>query len=429
MLDLGFVRDNLSKIEEMLRHRGMNSDVVLKDFRTVDAQRRQAITSAETLKAERNRLTEQIAGMKKSGQDASQVIAETKNMRVQIQELEKAAEEYDTRLSQVLVNIPNTPHESVPVGRGSEDNVEIRRWGAPPKFDFTPKPHWEVGEQLGILDLERAAKLSGARFAVYWGAGAHLERALANFMLDVHTKEHGYTEVLPPYLVNSASMYGTGQLPKFASDSFRVPHGEKDLWLVPTAEVPVTNLYRDETLEASRLPISLTAYTACFRSEAGSYGKDVRGIIRQHQFQKVELVKFANPETSYEQLEKLTHDAEEILQKLGLHYRVVTLCTADIGFSAAKTYDLEVWLPGQQLFREISSCSNFETFQARRANIRLRREGKSKSVYVHTLNGSGLAVGRTWLAILENYQQADGSVVVPEALRPYMGADRIVARA
>jgi len=429
MLDLGFVRDNLPTIEEMLRHRGMNPDVVLKDFRTVDAQRRQAITSAETLKAERNRLTEQIAGMKKSGQDASQVIAETKNMRVQIQELEKAAEEYDTRLSQVLVNIPNTPHESVPVGRGSEDNVEIRRWGAPPKFDFTPKPHWEVGEQLGILDLERAAKLSGARFAVYWGAGAHLERALANFMLDVHTKEHGYTEVLPPYLVNSASMYGTGQLPKFASDSFRVPHGEKDLWLVPTAEVPVTNLYRDETLEASRLPISLTAYTACFRSEAGSYGKDVRGIIRQHQFQKVELVKFANPETSYEQLEKLTHDAEEILQKLGLHYRVVTLCTADIGFSAAKTYDLEVWLPGQQLFREISSCSNFETFQARRANIRLRREGKSKSVYVHTLNGSGLAVGRTWLAILENYQQADGTVVVPEALQPYMGADRIVARA
>ena len=429
MLDLGFVRDNLPKIEEMLRHRGMNPDVVLKDFRTVDAQRRQAITSAETLKAERNRLTEQIAGMKKSGQDASQVIAETKNMRVQIQELEKAAEEYDTRLSQVLVNIPNTPHESVPVGRGSEDNVEIRRWGAPPKFDFTPKPHWEVGEQLGILDLERAAKLSGARFAVYWGAGAHLERALANFMLDVHTKEHGYTEVLPPYLVNSASMYGTGQLPKFASDSFRVPHGEKDLWLVPTAEVPVTNLYRDETLEASWVPISLTAYTACFRSEAGSYGKDVRGIIRQHQFQKVELVKFANPETSYEQLEKLTHDAEEILQKLGLHYRVVTLCTADIGFSAAKTYDLEVWLPGQQLFREISSCSNFETFQARRANIRLRREGKSKSVYVHTLNGSGLAVGRTWLAILENYQQADGTVVVPEALQPYMGADRIVARA
>ena len=413
----------------MLRHRGMNPEVVLKDFRTVDTQRRQAITSAETLKAERNRLTEQIAGLKKSGQDASQVIGETKDMRVQIQELEKAAEEYDARLSGVLVNIPNIPHDSVPVGKGSEDNVEVRRWGAPPHFDFTPKPHWEIGEQLGILDLERAAKLSGARFAVYWDAGARLERALANFMLDVHTKEHGYTEVLPPYLVNSESMYGTGQLPKFASDLFRVPHGEKDLWLVPTAEVPVTNLYRDETLDIASLPISLTAYTPCFRSEAGSYGKDVRGIIRQHQFQKVELVKFASPESSYEQLEKLTHDAEEILQKLGLHYRVMALCTADIGFSAAKTYDLEVWLPGQQLFREISSCSNFESFQARRANVRLRREGKSKSTFVHTLNGSGLAVGRTWLAILENFQQADGSVLVPDALRPYMGTDRIVARA
>jgi seryl-tRNA synthetase len=429
MLDLGFVRDNLPRIEEMLRHRGMNPEVVLKDFRTVDTQRRQAITSAETLKAERNRLTEQIAGLKKSGQDASQVIGETKDMRVQIQELEKAAEEYDARLSGVLVNIPNIPHDSVPVGKGSEANVEVRRWGAPPHFDFTPKPHWEIGEQLGILDLERAAKLSGARFAVYWDAGARLERALANFMLDVHTKEHGYTEVLPPYLVNSESMYGTGQLPKFASDLFRVPHGEKDLWLVPTAEVPVTNLYRDETLDIASLPISLTAYTPCFGSEAGSYGKDVRGIIRQHQFQKVELVKFANPESSYEQLEKLTHDAEEILQKLGLHYRVMALCTADIGFSAAKTYDLEVWLPGQQLFREISSCSNFESFQARRANIRLRREGKSKSTFVHTLNGSGLAVGRTWLAILENFQQADGSVLVPDALRPYMGTDRIVARA
>ena len=429
MLDLGFVRDNLPRIEEMLRHRGMNPELVLKDFRTVDTQRRQAITSAETLKAERNRLTEQIAGLKKSGQDASQVIGETKDMRVQIQELEKAAEEYDARLSGVLVNIPNIPHDSVPVGKGSEDNVEVRRWGPPPHFDFTPKAHWEIGEQLGSLDLERAAKLSGARFAVYWDAGARLERALANFMLDVHTKEHGYTEVLPPYLVNSESMYGTGQLPKFASDLFRVPHGEKDLWLVPTAEVPVTNLYRDETLDIASLPVSLTAYTPCFRSEAGSYGKDVRGIIRQHQFQKVELVKFASPESSYEQLEKLTHDAEEILQKLGLHYRVMALCTADIGFSAAKTYDLEVWLPGQQLFREISSCSNFESFQARRANIRLRREGKSKSTFVHTLNGSGLAVGRTWLAILENFQQADGSVLVPDALRPYMGTDRIVARA
>jgi seryl-tRNA synthetase len=428
MLDLGFVRDNLPKIEEMLRHRGMNPAAVLGDFGTVDAQRRQAITSAETVKAERNRLTEQIGALKKSGQDAGPLVAETKDMRVQIQELEKAAEEYDARLTEILVGIPNMPHVSVPVGHSTSDNVEVRRWGAPPKFDFTPKPHWELGEQLGILDLERAAKLSGARFAVYWDAGARLERALANFMLDIHTKERGYTEVLPPYLVNSESMYGTGQLPKFAADSFRVPHGDKDLWLVPTAEVPLTNLYRDEILDSSRLPISITAYTPCFRSEAGSYGKDVRGIIRQHQFQKVELVKFADPETSYDQLEKLTHDAEEILQKLGLHYRVVVLSTGDMGASSAKTYDIEVWLPGQQLFREISSCSNFEAFQARRANIRLRREGKSKPGFVHTLNGSGLAVGRTWLAILENYQQADGSVVVPEALRPYMGVDRITRR-
>jgi seryl-tRNA synthetase len=378
------------------------------------------------LKAHRNRLSDKIPGMKKAGQDVSQLIAETKDMRVQIQELEKAAEEYDTRLSDVLVGIPNVPHASVPAGKSPADNVEVRRWGAPPQFDFKPKPHWELGEQLGILDLERAAKLSGARFAVYWDAGARLERALANFMLDVHTREHGYTEVLPPYLVNSKSMYGTGQLPQFAADLFRVPHGDKDLWLVPTAEVPVTNLYRDEVLDGIRLPVSLTAYTPCFRSEAGSYGKDVRGIIRQHQFQKVELVKFARPEDSYRDLEKLTHDAEEILQRLGLHYRVVVLSTADMGFSSAKTYDLEVWLPGQQLFREISSCSNFEAFQARRANIRFRRDGKGKPEFVHTLNGSGLAVGRTWLAVLENYQQADGSVSIPEALRPYMGTDRIV---
>jgi len=428
MLDLSFVRDNIPRIEEMLRNRGMNPDVVLKDFRTVDAQRRQAINAAETLKAHRNRLSEEIAGLKKSGQDAGELIAETKDMRVQIQELEKAAEEYDTRLSEVLVGIPNFPHESVPVGKSSDQNLEVRRWGTPPKFDFPPKPHWELGEQLGILDLERAAKLSGARFAVYWDAGARLERALANFMLEVHLREHGYTEVLPPFMVNSESMYGTGQLPKFASDSFRVPHGDKDLWLVPTAEVPVTNLYRDEVLEYAKLPISLTAYTPCFRSEAGSYGKDVRGIIRQHQFQKVELVKFSRPEDSYEQLEKLTHDAEEILQRLGLHYRVMVLCTADMGFSSAKTYDLEVWLPGQQLYREISSCSNFEAFQARRANIRFRGEGKSKPGFVHTLNGSGLAIGRTWLAILENYQQADGSVIVPEVLRSYMGTDRILPR-
>ena len=429
MLDLSFVRDHLSKIEAMLRDRGMNPDVLLKDFREVDAQRRQAITTAEELKAHRNRLSDKIPGMKKSAQDVSQLIAETKDMREQIQELEKAAEEYDTRLSDILVELPNVPHASVPVGKSPADNVEVRRWGSPPQFDFAPKPHWELGEQLGILDLERAAKLSGARFAVYWDAGARLERALANFMLDVHTREHGYTEVLPPYLVNSKSMYGTGQLPKFADDLFRVPHGDKgDLWLVPTAEVPVTNLYRDEVLEEATLPVSLTAYTPCFRSEAGSYGKDVRGIIRQHQFQKVELVKFSRPENSYEELEKLTHNAEEILRKLGLHYRVMVLSTTDTSFSSAKTYDLEVWLPGQQIFREISSCSNFEAFQARRANIRFRREGKGKPEFVHTLNGSGLAVGRTWLAVLENYQQADGSILIPEVLRPYMGTDRIVSR-
>src|SRR5579864_7168186 len=425
MLDLNFVRDNLPLVEEKLRQRGMKPAEVLKNFAQVDAQRRQAITSAETMQAQRNRASEEIAKLKKSGQDASALIAETKALREQVEELGKAAEEYEVRLQQILVGIPNIPHASVPVGRTADDNVEVRRWGTPPKFDFAPKPHWEIGEQLGVLDLERAAKISGARFAVYWDLGARLERALANFMLDLHTREHGYTEVLPPYLVNSESMYGTGQLPKFAADSFRVPHGEKDLWLIPTAEVPVTNLYRDETLDVSRLPVSLTAYTACFRSEAGSYGKDVRGIIRQHQFQKVELVKFAHPDHSYDELEKLTRHAETVLQKLGLHYRVVTLCTADMGFSSAKTYDIEVWLPGQGLFREISSCSNFESFQARRANIRFRPDGKGKTEYLHTLNGSSLAVGRTWVAIVENYQQADGSVVVPEVLRPYIGAERI----
>jgi len=425
MLDLSFVRDNLSVVEEKLRLRGMDPAQVLKDFHQVDTQRRQAITEAETMKARRNRASEDIAKLKKSGQDASAQIAETKELREQIQQREKAAEEFEAKLNDILSGIPNLPHESVPAGKSAEDNVEVRRWGAPPKFDFTPKPHWELGEQLGVLDFERATKLSGARFAVYWDLGARLERALANFMLDLHTRDHGYTEVLPPYLVNSESMYGTGQLPKFASDLFKVPHGEKDLWLIPTAEVPVTNLYRDEVLDASRLPISLTAHTSCFRSEAGSYGKDVRGIIRQHQFQKVELVKFARPDTSYEQLEKLTHDAEEVLQKLGLHYRVVALSTADMGFASAKTYDIEVWLPGQALFREISSCSNFESFQARRANIRYRPEGKNKAELVHTLNGSGLAVGRTWVAIMENFQQADGSILLPEVLRPAMGTDRI----
>ncbi len=428
MLDLSFVRDNLPLVEEKLRQRGMDPAAVLKDFREVDTQRREAITEAEAMKAQRNRASEEIAKLKKSGQDASAQMAETKALRAKIPEREKVAADLEARLHEILAGIPNIPHASVPVGKSPEDNVEVRRWGAPPNFEFTPKPHWELGEQLGVLDLERAAKISGARFAVYWDLGARMERALANFMLDLHIREHGYTEVLPPYLVNSESMYGTGQLPKFAADSFRVPHGEKELWLVPTAEVPVTNLYRDEILDAARLPISLTAYTPCFRSEAGSYGKDVRGIIRQHQFQKVELVKFARPEDSYQQLEKLTHDAEEVLQRLGLHYRVVALCTADMGFASAKTYDLEVWLPGQQLFREISSCSNFESFQARRARIRYRREGRNKTEFVHSLNGSGLAIGRTWVAIVENYQQADGSVVIPEALRPYMGAERITAK-
>jgi seryl-tRNA synthetase len=428
MLDINFVRDNLPRVEEMLRRRGTDPAAVLKDFRDLDVQRRQAITEAETMKAQRNKASEDIAKLKKAGQDATAAIAQTKDLREQIQGLEKTAADLDSRLQDILAGIPNLPHESVPVGHSAEENVEVRRWGAPPTFDFTPKPHWDLGGELGVLDLERAVKLTGARFAVYWDLGAKLERALSNFMLDLHTREHGYTEVLPPYLVNSQSLYGTGQLPKFAADLFRVPHGEKDLWLIPTAEVPVTNLYRDEILDAARLPISLTAYTPCFRSEAGSYGKDVRGIIRQHQFQKVELVKFSRPETSSEEHEKLTRNAETVLQKLGLHYRTVVLCTGDLGPSSAKTYDIEVWLPGQNLFREISSCSNFESYQARRANIRYRPEGKNKTEFVHTLNGSGLAVGRTWVAIVENYQQADGSVIIPEALRPYIGAERITKK-
>ena len=428
MLDLNFVRENLPLVEEKLRQRGMDPAAVLRDFREVDTERRQAITEAETSKAQRNKASEEIAKLKKSGQDASAAMTATKNLREKIQTLEKTATDLDARLRDILAGIPNLPHASVPIGNSAEDNVEIRRWGTAPKFDFTPKAHWDLGAELGILDLERAVKLTGARFAVYWDLGAKLERALMNFMLDLHTRQHGYTEVLPPYLVNSESMYGTGQLPKFAADLFRVPHGEKDLWLIPTAEVPVTNLYRDEVLDQARLPVSLTAHTACFRSEAGSYGKDVRGIIRQHQFQKVELVKFTRPEQSYEEHEKLTRDAEEVLQKLGLHYRTMALCTADMGAASAKTYDIEVWLPSQQLFREISSCSNFESYQARRANIRYRPEGKNKTEFVHTLNGSGLAVGRTWVAIVENYQQADGSVLIPEALQPYIGAERITAR-
>ena len=428
MLDLNFVRDNLPLVEEKLRQRGLDPAAVLQDFAEVDRERRQAIARVETLKAQRNQAAEEIAKRKKRGEDVSLLVAETKQSREAVQEFETAAQQYEHRLKEILSGIPNLPNASVPVGRSADENVEVRRWGTPPRFDFPPKPHWELGTELGVLDLERAVKLTGARFAVYWDLGARMERALANFMLDLHTRQHGYTEVLPPYLVNSASLYGTGQLPKFAADLFRVPHGDKDLWLIPTAEVPLTNLYRDEVLEASRLPVCLTAYTPCFRSEAGSYGKDVRGIIRQHQFQKVELVRLSHPATSYDELEKLTHAAETVLQQLGLHYRVMVLSTGDMGPSSAKTYDLEVWLPGQQLFREISSCSNCEAFQARRANIRYRPEGKGKTEFVHTLNGSGLAIGRTWLAILENYQQADGTVLVPEPLRPYMGAERLTPK-
>jgi seryl-tRNA synthetase len=419
MLDLGFVRTNLGLVEEKLRDRGQDPAQLLGDFKSLDARRREAITDAEQLKAQRNKLTEEVAKKKKAGEDASALMDQVRGMKERIDADQQSADAIDTDLQAILQRIPNLPQASVPVGRSEADNVVVKTWGEKPTFDFAPKPHWELGEALGILDQARAAKLSGARFAVYWAQGARLERALAGYMLDLHTTRHGYTEVLPPYMVNSASMYGTGQLPKFAEDSFKCENG--DYWLIPTAEVPVTNLFRDEVLDEAKLPILLTAYTPCFRSEAGSYGKDVRGIIRQHQFQKVELVKFTRPEDSEAEHEKLTANAETILENLGLPYRRMLLCTADTGFSSAKTYDLEVWLPGQNLYREISSCSNFEAFQARRANIRYRPQGKNKTEYLHTLNGSALAVGRTWLAILENYQQADGSVRIPEVLVPYMG--------
>lgn len=428
MLDLGFVRANLALVEEKLRSRGQDPVTLLGGFKDLDARRRERITEAEQLKAQRNSLSQEVAKKKKAGEDATALMDEVRGIKDRIDAGEASASAIDKELQDILQRIPNLPSASVPVGRSEHDNVEIKSWGVKPEFDFVPKPHWELGESLGILDQARAAKLSGARFAVYWALGARLERALASFMLDMHTADHGYTEVLTPYMVNSASMYGTGQLPKFEEDLFKCVNG--DYWLIPTAEVPVTNLYRDEVLEEAALPVSLTAYTPCFRSEAGSYGKDVRGIIRQHQFQKVELVKFARPEDSEAEHERLTANAETILEKLGLPYRRMLLCTADMGFSSAKTYDLEVWLPGQSLYREISSCSNFEAFQARRANIRYRPQGKNKTEYLHTLNGSALAVGRTWLAILENYQQADGSVLIPEALVPYMGgATKIEPRA
>jgi seryl-tRNA synthetase len=422
MLDLGFVRDNLEMVKQKMRERGLAD--LLEDFESLDRERRKFLVEAESRKARRNKVSDEIATLKKQKQDASALIAQMKQVSEEVKALDEKASSCDDRLRQLLRNVPNLSHPTVPVGRGPEDNQEIRRWGEPRRFDFEPKPHWELGPKLGILDFERAAKISGARFAIYHGLGAGLERALANFMLDLHTREHGYTEVFPPFIVNSASLFGTGNLPKFAADLFKLEG--TDYWLIPTAEVPVTNFYRDEVLEAERLPIKLCAWTACFRSEAGSYGKDTRGIIRQHQFQKVELVKFCLPEKSYEELESLTRDAETVLQKLGLPYRVVALCTADLGFSAAKTYDLEVWLPSSREYKEISSCSNFEAFQARRANLRFRRGKGSKTEFLHTLNGSGLAIGRTWLALIENFQQRDGSVLIPEALRPYLdGVERI----
>jgi seryl-tRNA synthetase len=442
MLDLGFVRGNLELVEEKLRARGADPAALLGDFRVLDQSRREAITTSERLKARRNDLSQQVGALKKSGQDATAVMDETRALKDKLDELDKTAASLDDRLRQLLAGIPNLTRDEVPTGKSEADNPTLKTWGDKPAFDFEPKSHWELGEALGILDLERATKLSGARFAVYMGAGARLERALVSFMLDLHTTKHGYTEVLPPFMVNSKSLFGTGQLPKFAEDLFRcsdsdveaIARGEfkdSDHWLIPTAEVPVTNLYRDEILDDARLPIRLTAYTPCFRAEAGAAGKDTRGIIRQHQFQKVELVKFVRPEDSDAEHERLTRDAEEILEALGLPYRRVLLCTGDTGFSAAKTFDLEVWLPGQQLYREISSCSNFENFQARRANIRYRPSAaaaKGKPEFVHTINGSGLAVGRTWLAIIENYQQADGSVLIPEALRPYMGGLERITR-
>jgi seryl-tRNA synthetase len=419
MHDLSFFRNNLAAIEQRLATRGFKLETA--QFTELDVERRKAVTETEQLKALVNSESMEIAKLRKAGEDTAERQQKVREIGDTIKTLDEKLKTVDERFRLLLAGIPNLPHESVPVGKSAEDNVEVRRSGSPTVFDFTPKPHWDLGPELNILDMERAAKITGARFAVYIGLGAKLERALINFMLDVHTREHGYTEVLPPFLINSDSLYGTGQLPKFAEDLFHCEN--TDFWLAPTAEVPVTNLFRDETLDADKLPIQLCAYTPCFRSEAGSYGRDVRGIIRQHQFQKVELVKFARPDQSYEELEKLTADAQRILEKLGLPYRTMALCTGDMGFSSAKTYDIEVWLPGQNDYKEISSCSNFEAFQARRASIR-QKSGK-KSDFAHTLNGSGLAVGRTWVAILENYQQKDGSVLIPPALCPYLNAEVI----
>ena len=419
MHDLAYFRSHFDEVAERLATRSNPPN--LDQFRELDSRRRAAISQTEQLKARKNAESTEIGRLRQQGADTSIRQQQVRAIGEEIAALDEQLKGLDGQFRELLAGIPNVPHPSVPVGRDAAANVEVRRVGEPRRFDFQPKAHWDLGPELGILDLERAAKITGARFALYWGLGARLERALINFMLDVHTREHGYTEVLPPFLVNSQSLFGTGQLPKFADDLFKCE--KHDLWLIPTAEVPVTNIYRDETIEGDLLPVKLCAYTPCFRSEAGSYGRDVRGIIRQHQFQKVELVKFTRPEQSYDELEKLTADAEDILRRLGLPFRTVVLSTGDTGFSAAKTYDLEVFLPGQNDYKEISSCSNFEAFQARRAGIRFKSGNKSE--HAHTLNGSGLAVGRTWVAIIENYQQADGTVVVPDALRPYLGVEVI----
>ena len=427
MIDLAYVRANLETVQKKLQARGADP-TLLADFATIDRDRREAITRLETVKKQRNDLTNEIARLRKAGQDATAPTEQTKSLKTELETLEATAAEADQKLQTILQALPNLQADDVPEGKSADDNVEVKRWGTLPEI-ANPKPHWELGEALGILDFDRAAKISGARFVVQFGQGARLERALAAFMLDLHTREHGYTEVLPPNMVNSKSLYGTGQLPKFAEDQFHcddkgpyIPgqFQDNDHWLIPTAEVPVTNLFRDETLDEAELPISFCAHTPCYRSEAGSYGRDVRGMIRQHQFQKVELVKFAKPEDSAAEHEALTRNAERVLELLGLPYRRMLLCAGDMGAGAAKTYDLEVWLPGQQLYREISSCSNFHDFQARRANIRFKAPAAKKSEYLHTLNGSGLAVGRTYVAILENYQQPDGSIRIPDVLVPYM---------
>jgi len=422
MLEAKYIREHLDEVRGKLALRGQTID--LDRFVLIDGERRKTIQEWERLRALQKKVSDEVSRKKKEGQDTSGLIEEMKKVSQELKGLDSIIEEKEKALQDFLLVVPNLPHSSVPAGKDSSDNVEVKRWGEIPKFDFEPKPHWDLGEELGILDFKNGAKITGARFTLYWDLGAKLERALINFMLDLHTQEHGYREVLPPFMVNRTTMTGTGQLPKFEEELFKVEG--TDYFLIPTAEVPVTNIHQDDVLEEKMLPLCYTAYTPCFRKEAGSYGKDTRGLIRQHQFNKVELVKFTTPESSYGELEKLLSNAEEVLKRLKLAYRVVNLCSGDLGFSAAKTYDIEVWLPGQNTYKEISSCSNFEDFQARRAKIRYRIAGKNKTEFVHTLNGSGLAVGRTLVAILENYQQADGSVIIPEALRPYLhGVDRI----